>query len=316
MEQQKTGQQKTERYSIPTDTQPLNNTQASEYSVFNLEQLREQMTGVENRRKSNGNTAFSDYGKHYLKFLNQPQKAVDSVDAIKERIRRGESRPNKAIVQKMSFGDAKEILWEIIKIKLERENRVFEANEGEKVIINNLVKYFIGDKSCKWDLNKCLFIYGNTGCGKTFMMECFKTFCENTNTRNPFKQKKPKDIHTEIALTKGSRTDSPQKVMLRYKKRDFFFDDLGDELIFYNDYGNKVDYMIDILTDREEAFTKGTLTTHITSNMIPFPYVDKNGDKVDEINDRYGSRIKSRFDKMFNYIYWEGRDKRKDKCQK
>lgn len=309
----KTGQQKMGKYLIQEDMQQQqNNTelQTELHSDFTLEELREKMT----RKVSNGGNC-SEYGRNYLKHFNKKSRPVNSVDAILSKIRKSEARPEKKVIQKMDFATAKKILWEIIKIKLERENRVFEANEKERVIIANLIKYFIGDESCIWDLNKCLFIYGDTGCGKTFMLECFKTFCEHTNTRNPFKQKKTKHIHTEIALVKGHRTNSPQKVILRYKKQDYFFDDLGDEPMFYNDFGNQIDYMIDILTDREEAYTKGTLVTHVTSNLIPFDYKEK-GKTINEITNRYGSRLQSRFDKMFNYIYWEGRDKRKAKCQK
>lgn len=282
----------------------------AEFTKFSNEELKEQQKRFNNRKKSNGGD-ITEAGKAYLANLRKLPKESDKIGKILEDIVKTERRPQKDVKQTMQYEDAKKIVWRIIKERLKRENKVFAASDDELKIIVNLIKYFIGDPSSCYDLKKGIFIYGNTGLGKTFILEVFKTFLIHTNSRKPFLQKRTRDVYKEIALTKGKRTQSPQSVMKKYEKGEWFFDDLGDEPVFYKDFGNDVSFMIDILTDREDVFTKAGIMTHITSNLIPFDIKLPSGEiKKDEVLERYGKRLRSRFNKMFNFILWVGKDKR------
>jgi hypothetical protein len=293
---------------LPPLTNSLN---AKQFTNFSPEELKSQMQRFDKRFSSTVTRGVSDAGKAYLAALNRPQKQINKLDYILQGVRNAESRPQKVLKQMMDFEEAKSVLREIMRVKLVRENRKFIGTDAEVAIIMNLLKYFIGDPSCPYNLHKGIFLYGNTGVGKTFTMECFKTFCSHTATRKPFRQKKTPHICKEISKGVAAKK-SPYSIIDKYIKGDLFLDDLGDELSVIKVFGQDIPYMDIILNDREEAYTKGSQMTYITSNLIPMEIKLEDGNVIaDEVEVRYGERIRSRLEKQFNMIYWGGADKRR-----
>jgi hypothetical protein len=84
---------------------------------------------------------------------------------------------------------------------------------------------------------------------------------------------------------------------LLQKRFGHCFDDLGEEAV-KTIYGNKVNVMKEILQNQYERF--GNTTIHLTTNL--------NGKDIEE---QYGSRVKSRMREMFNWIELKGNDRRK-----
>jgi DNA replication protein DnaC len=92
------------------------------------------------------------------------------------------------------------------------------------------------------------------------------------------------------------------KVIEDYGNGSFFcFDDLGVEPMGRH-YGQDCNVMGEILLSRYELFLKSKLKTHATTNL-----------NAEELEERYGSRVRSRMREMFNLIAFDesARDKRK-----
>lgn len=79
------------------------------------------------------------------------------------------------------------------------------------------------------------------------------------------------------------------------------FDDLGCESNIPN-YGIPFNTLAEILSIRYELFVEDKMFTHITTNL-----------NADELEERYGPRLRSRMSEMFNLVAFPGTspDKRK-----
>ena len=283
---------------------------SNKHSVFTNDELKQQQDDFKNRRVKNSDN-YSEVGKKYMEYLFPKKQVGDSLTQTLKSIETDLSRPNRVVQQEMAFDKAKVIWWKIFTIELNKEGVEFVANENEVETMKNLLKYFIGDPSSKYDLNRGICLVGATGCGKTFLMDSFRIFCKQTNNSRAFKRRECMEIKDEIALTKGSRNQSPESVMKKYHHDHYFFDDLGAEPVPFNFFGEKMAFMEQILTRRDRNFRKGNCITHLTTNLIPHDYTGADGKPVvDEIIKNYGNRIRSRMAQMYNFILWNGLDKR------
>jgi len=196
---------------------------------------------------------------------------------------------------KLPVEDCKKLVWGVLQQIMKSEDREFESNRHNKVIIQNLILYFLGDKRCKWDLKKGLFFFGDVGLGKSLMMKIFKVLADTLDIdHHKFRFVVTTDIYDRIVKHKNPA------ILQEYYSGNICFDDLGDEPVYYQHYANTVQLMASILSKRERAFKDGKLITHITSNLTP-----------DDIEKRYGTRIKDRFDGMFNEVFFDGKSNRK-----
>jgi len=170
-------------------------------------------------------------------------------------------------------------------------------------IFKHLVKYFIGDSSGFYDINKGIYLFGGFGLGKTLLMHSFQEFTKLVEERltkasvlftvRSFKFNPCKDIAMEIQRT--SKTDSLNQYMTGIR----CFDDLGNE-DEKKIYGNEVNSMAEILLARYNRYQNGGEITHVTSNVAPH-----------ECSEVYGDRVGSRVFEMFNHVYLDGSDKRR-----
>lgn len=279
------------------------------YTMFSADELAERMSRP---KTSTIVREISKEGRVYLESLKQAEKKNKTTADILAAIRNEESRKNKVFRQVISYKEARPILWEIMKLRLEKQGRKFVGEPSEILIIQNLLKYFICDPSSEYDLTKGIFLFGNTGVGKTFLMECFKTFVDKTKCRDGFQMIKTSELAEEMAKGIDSKFTSPLKIREKYKNGNWFFDDLGDdEPLRIVNYGNEIGILGNILTKREADFMKnGANVTHLTSNLLPLSYEVDGVVYKDEILERYGQRLRSRMESWFNFILWDGPDKR------
>lgn len=159
-----------------------------------------------------------------------------------------------------------------------------------------LFNYFTGGV-CNLDPGKGLLVVGNIGCGKTTLMNIFR------DGPNPFRivscrevseaWKKHGDISKYCSLNQNSLTSSPFGPL----PIGICFDDLGIENKTKN-YGDEANAMEEVLLNwyDKKKFNK----VHITTNLTP-----------DEIEAKYGKRVRSRMKEMFNLVQFEGGDLRK-----
>lgn len=227
----------------------------------------------------------------------------DTVNKLKEQERRAE------ILRPWSTD-------ELIEVALRRAHEICASTNKKFVMDGNaanvwkiLSMYFSNDKRFEqagegFSLDKSICIIGDVGCGKTTMLrafeknkkQCFRFFpCEQIS------------VDARNAGDDGLANLGKFTKLIPAGGEGVFFqshigwllDDLGREVLI-NDYGTKVEPMVHILSQHYNRLeTKKPLCFHTTSNMDP-----------DEIQNRYGRHIRSRFRLLYNTIFYNGEDRR------
>ncbi|QQX76474.1 MULTISPECIES: ATPase [Aequorivita] len=172
----------------------------------------------------------------------------------------------------------------------------FKIFDEDKDIIYKLSNYFIQDKDkCEkagLDPEKGILFSGPVGCGKTSLMKLLKFIVP---LQRPYSVVPCRNIVFAF-------NHLGYKIIEDYGNGSFFcFDDLGVEPMGRH-YGQDCNVMGEILLSRYELFLKSKLKTHTTTNL-----------NAEELEERYGSRVRSRMREMFNLIAFDesARDKRK-----
>lgn len=302
-----TNEQIAEMLEAQSENRSLN---PSDYTSKSLDELRKEQDNFKRwqaKRKHQPDVEALDkyWAKvNALKDKNQPiQTLADLSQSLKLEIGRPQRDKKPLPIEEKS---AKRIFWDILQFLIEEENknkpanqkREFKVTQANKSILNDLVLYLIQSNKSNFDLNKGIFFYGLPGRGKTLLMKTAKIFlsqlekfgAKNEGIKLVVSCKK---IVREVAETK---TIKPIK---KFTKHVYCFDDLGFEQS-YRLFGNDIDVMREILVERYDNFTRYGLVTHATSNLTP-----------QQITEKYGHRIGSRFAQMFNVIYLDGEDYRK-----
>lgn len=176
----------------------------------------------------------------------------------------------------------------------EKFDREYEIDMYSSDILDQLLYYFTDDKRFDGDLNKGLYLVGNPGCGKSSAMRILAF-----NTKQPFAFKSCIDI-SKIYSNDGYEAIEKFKKMFQVARQKYLgFDEIGwcfDDLGFEEKgkhYGKETDVMTEIIEaiyNRRQMIGK----VHITSNI-----------SGDEIENRYGNRIRSRMREMFNMISFD-----------
>lgn len=172
----------------------------------------------------------------------------------------------------------------------------FRIFDEDKDIIYKLSNYFIQDRDkcdkAGMDPDKGILFSGPVGCGKTSLMILLKFIVP---LQRPYSVVPCRNIVFAF-------NHLGYKIIEDYGNGSFFcFDDLGVEPMGRH-YGQDCNVMGEILLSRYELFLKSKLKTHATTNL-----------NAEELEERYGSRVRSRMREMFNLIAFDenARDKRK-----
>jgi len=180
----------------------------------------------------------------------------------------------------------------------------YDIADIDRAPILRLITYFLQDESLAdhlgIDLYKGLIITGPVGCGKTAIMRIIRSLLP-PNKRFPIRS--CREISLEF-MREG------YMVISRYSKqcldpysgtpRPSCFDDLGLEPDVHY-FGNSMNVMAEILFHRYDLFMEEHMLTYLTTNM--------NGE---ELEARYGNRLRSRLRQMCNLIAFspDSKDKR------
>jgi hypothetical protein len=187
---------------------------------------------------------------------------------------------------------------------IERYGKEFDIHENNRKLVEWLALYFTGNPEFErggFSLQKGILLMGNVGRGKTALMQFFQK-----NKKGCYAVKSCADIADDYGVYKGEIAQVYSSLIEKaVNDQAFFFqrhigycfDDLGTEEI-KNDFGNKKNVMADILMAIYNK--KQYANFHITTNL-----------SAEEIEQRYGSRIRSRLREMFNTFELPGVDMRK-----
>ena len=179
------------------------------------------------------------------------------------------------------------------------------VDERNERILEALCRYFTNDAGFEkmdpdWRLHKGLLLMGGVGTGKTTLL---KLFCRNPRqcfdviSARTAADMYERDGDKAIEIFSDTRNEFGQDIRFFYHTViTQCFDDLGTEKIPIMHYGNKTNVMENILLNR---YDKGVIT-HVTTNLLP-----------EDLEDKYGTRVRSRVKEMFNLIRVTGDDRRK-----
>ncbi|MGV8946736.1 MAG: ATPase [Lutibacter sp.] len=182
--------------------------------------------------------------------------------------------------------------------------KTFKLYPEDDALLFKLCCYFIQDHhSCSQmgiDTNKGLLLSGPVGCGKTSLMKLLPYLA-------------PHKTNYEIIPTRNivfNFNATGFEVLDRYNEnKSYCFDDLGVEPTGCH-YTKECNVMGEILLSRHDLYINSKISvaersrskTHITTNL-----------NAEELEVRYGSRVRSRLREMFNLISFDqtSADKRK-----
>ncbi|MDT0294889.1 ATPase [Mesonia ostreae] len=174
----------------------------------------------------------------------------------------------------------------------------FKIYEEDKDILLKLCSYFIKDKeNCQKfqiDVDKGILLSGPVGCGKTSLMKLLRHLVP---LQRPYEMIPCRNVAFSF-------NHLGFKTIEDYGNTKFFcFDDLGAEPAG-RFYGKDLNVMGEVLLSRYELYlqTKHKIKTHATTNL-----------NAEELEERYGNRVRSRMRELFNLIAFDkgAGDKRK-----
>jgi len=181
--------------------------------------------------------------------------------------------------------------------------RHFKIHVEDHELLYKLVTYFIEDKRVankfKIDLNKGILLSGPVGCGKTTLMRLLPHLV-------PHKRHYQTSLMPCRNIVFGFNNLGYKIIQDYADNKPYCFDDLGVEPIGRH-YGKDCNVMGEILITRYEVIMNQKLShraqsrCHITTNL-----------NSNEIENRYGERVRSRMRELFNLISFSSvsKDKR------
>lgn len=172
----------------------------------------------------------------------------------------------------------------------------FKIHREDRQILYKLCLYFIQDKKrCAQigiDIDKGLLLSGPVGCGKTSLMKLLKHIVPH---------QRPYEVIPCRNIVFGFNHIG-YKIIEDYGNSQFFcFDDLGVEPTGRY-FGQDCNVIGEILLSRHELLINDKRKTHATTNL-----------NAQELEDRYGERVRSRMRELFNLIGFDRKSKDKRK---
>ncbi|WP_418639238.1 ATPase [Winogradskyella sp.] len=178
----------------------------------------------------------------------------------------------------------------------------FKIYKEDEVVLYKLCIYFIRDfEACaklNIDPNKGILLSGPVGCGKTSLMKLL---------RHMVPHHKPYEVIPARNIT-FAFNNIGYKTVQEYGNSNFYcFDDLGVETTGRH-FGKDCNVMGEVLLSRYDLFVRTChpkrnrgVRTHVTTNL-----------NAQELEERYGNRVRSRMRQMFNLISFDAKsvDKR------
>lgn len=186
--------------------------------------------------------------------------------------------------QRISYEDAKLVFVKVMKARIKQQGFKYVPCPKQGEIIKYLIKYFIDDQSSIVPLNNWIVLVGNTGTGKTFLMDCIGYMCDKLQLRKRFIKKEAMYLDEEVK-------NGGYSVILKNCSNTMFFNDVGMDDINSKNYGNHNDTFEKIFFTRNEKYETTRQLTFVTSNLSKEDFLQ-----------RYGKRIGGRLERSCTFI--------------
>lgn len=201
----------------------------------------------------------------------------------------------------MTFSDFKNRLEVLGKQMFGPEFKVFSSDDE---LLYRLYVYFTTNieeaDRLKIELKKGILLAGPVGCGKTSILQVINRM---RGREGLYIVKSCRDVAYEFMKGGDEAIQKYGRKSFDYNNdpKSYCFDDLGVENSV-KFYGNECNVMSDILLTRYDMFVSKEMKTLITTNLTS-----------DEIEESYGTRVRSRLREMCNLFSFDenAEDKRK-----
>lgn len=177
----------------------------------------------------------------------------------------------------------------------------FQTNPKIDEFYKNLIRWFHADPNFDGDIDKGFIIQGPTGTGKTLAMQVmsiYRTIDDIKFIKGGITYRMNFEISSVNDITTRFIDNAFDGIQIFSNRFALCLDDIGNELDQVKHFGNTLDVIGYILSER---YSKGLLTfgtTNYNNNLL---------------ESKYGDRIMSRMHAMFNFITLNGADYRKIK---
>lgn len=250
-------------------------------------------------------SSLTEEGREYREKMNRVNQEPTQLEGILARL-------NKSVrvtyrQQVISFEIAHEVFYKAMAMELTRKNKGMVFTPEQTIIIDNIIKYFIGDPTGPYLLQKGLFVYGSYGVGKTILFRIMQLLCQIIPIPDmEFAETPTKSLYEAYVDFKESK-EKKVNPLSKFSRGNLLLNDLGEESQVVISYKNEQRPMDLLLDERNIAWDRFGAKTHVTSNLGM-------GDTEDalekQLNAIYGTRILDRFMDMFNFIFMPGESKR------
>ncbi|WP_417935342.1 ATPase [Flagellimonas nanhaiensis] len=170
----------------------------------------------------------------------------------------------------------------------------FRIYDEDKKIVYKLCLYIIQDRSaCEEfgiDIDKGILLSGPVGCGKTSLLRLI---------RHLVPHRKPYEVIPTRNIVFSFNNIGYSTISQFGNSKYFCFDDLGVEPTGRH-FGKDCNVLGEILLSRHDLFLSNKIKTHATTNL-----------NANELEERYGKRVRSRMRQLFNLIAFDKNSKDK-----
>lgn len=203
----------------------------------------------------------------------------------------------------------KKEFYKTAKAYINKENRKFEVDDDNKIILDIICSYFANDPSFEeivenGELRKGLMLVSNCGTGKSSIFDIIQQI--GRKHRIPqlwFCNVSSLTVTTEFS--KQNKISSGESVIDYYAKGKVCFDDLGSENMV-NDFGIKKELMREVLELRYNRFKALGTKTFCSTNLT----IEELVAKYDQGSKPGHRRIEDRIYGMFNILPMYGKCRR------